>query len=529
MKSNFALAYRSQSLQGPHKEDFQNPRAILQSIQSKNKEIYISFNGNPDQKRHNNLEILEIDFNQLNNNGNLFSYFDIEFPGDIESKNMSWVTAQQNITFSDANPRACQACHGLPAKPIFQTYPFWKGFYGSKHLTVNKKEEKELSKLVRVANNTPQSRYRHLIFDEFQLLNGTRSNILNQALSNANFLRIYEVVKSEEFYQQMKYAIFGSSLSCKNMKSFYPLEIRKRLEDRIESEFEISKKITKSKELEIIKTFYYTGLNQFNSSDIIDLMEDGVLYTDNYFNRIYSTGNKVTLEKFVSKIDSFFGDWQFMKKLYLDTIEKQGPHRADDAVAYLRFIFEGFNLDMSNWPTELKAGSYRFSDGNEWMRGLAFAMIRQDVDLTTTIGYQSDAVLKSIFRDNDPIEYHDPTKAYQDRLDREEKLCRELANLSINSLSSFNINNIEIKKKSISKSALEILKTNCTECHVTSNVGPRIPFNNSEDFYEWVKINKTKILYRLTTNNTFEKMPLNRHLKTEDLENIINYIKMIGE
>ena len=36
-------------------------------------------------------------------------------------------------TISDSNPARCTACHGTPARPIWDTPPSWPGMYGERY------------------------------------------------------------------------------------------------------------------------------------------------------------------------------------------------------------------------------------------------------------------------------------------------------------------------------------------------------------------------------------------------------------
>ena len=121
--SNYALVYRSRSLQGPHRVDYLNPRAIVygtdQGFNLPN--LIMAFNGSSAQPGFNSLEMMELNVNAPSIEG-LFNFFEVEFPGS---------GSPGPIRVSAFNPPKCIRCHGSPAKPVFDSYPFWPGVFGS--------------------------------------------------------------------------------------------------------------------------------------------------------------------------------------------------------------------------------------------------------------------------------------------------------------------------------------------------------------------------------------------------------------
>lgn len=123
--ASHTLAYQSFSLHGSSME---NPRAIVFGDSGN---LVISFNGERSQKAYSNLEIMTFDKSKG------FEFREITFlkephaepsPG-LEDNEIETRTATAVI--SKPNPKVCSQCHGENARPIFQPYSTWPGFYGS--------------------------------------------------------------------------------------------------------------------------------------------------------------------------------------------------------------------------------------------------------------------------------------------------------------------------------------------------------------------------------------------------------------
>lgn len=113
---NYTLAYDSRSL---HESSPDFPRVILFGNSAK---LILTFNGSPDQRGYQNLEIM-----QFREEARVFELRSISF--------------DKGIRFSDRNPAACLACHGASPRPVWSSYEYsednevqhWPGFYGSTH------------------------------------------------------------------------------------------------------------------------------------------------------------------------------------------------------------------------------------------------------------------------------------------------------------------------------------------------------------------------------------------------------------
>lgn len=119
------FAYGSRSLQS---STYENPRAIVFSGDA---ETILSFNGEPGQRGYERLEM--ICFNEPEKT---FEFHDIAFPKEANSTDeLEDLTAsEQAQNFAHTNGRSnrdCRMCHQTPARPNWDAYPFWPGFYGA--------------------------------------------------------------------------------------------------------------------------------------------------------------------------------------------------------------------------------------------------------------------------------------------------------------------------------------------------------------------------------------------------------------
>ncbi len=115
LRANYTLVYASQSLQGASHD---HPRAVLFGADAK---LVLTFNGDPKQRHHDEIEILQ--------------YRDEQ--GVFELRSISFA---QGVRFSEKNPQLCLSCHGASPRPIWGSYDYevrddnhWPGLYGSTH------------------------------------------------------------------------------------------------------------------------------------------------------------------------------------------------------------------------------------------------------------------------------------------------------------------------------------------------------------------------------------------------------------
>lgn len=524
MRSRFVLIYRSQSLQGPRTPDFQNPRVILSSSYDRKlkKRLYLSFNGKPTQANHNNIEVLEIDATVPSSSEDIFRYFDIKFPSDKSSKAMKWESAHQQIVVSGPNPEKCVACHGHPAKPIFQSYPIWHGVYGSFHLTINPKEKVELARFIENSRQNEDSRYRHLVFSDdysafygdknFGILTGQNNVEFNISLSVPNMQRVARAAQKTTDYRHYRAAMLGALLDCSDFMDFFTPTKRAAIDRNLESLLRLDQIYDKAKSETLLREFFNLGENQFGYMIEIVRKKLGLQMDDAVSWQDFSTTHLNLWNKSLT-----------MNRLWLDTIERQGHHRADKGIAQIRYVMEGRNIDISNWFIDIKQPTYRMSDGFQWSEGLAWAIINEDAELEKF----RNLAKKSNFLGSD----YDASNGNSEAEEFRTQLCSNLRSESLNTMKSAPevntsyVNNFtEIVQKG------EFPKTfinTCARCHTSQTIGPTIPFLDATHFKAWYLDgdNRDKIYYRLTTKDPLDSMPLDDHLEEDELANILQYLK----
>ena len=193
--SHYALGYESLSLQGSSKEF---PRAI---VYGKTANFIIAFNGHPDQKNYQMLEMVE--FNHVKNE---FEFREIEFreTGNLEKP--------YEISKIDGPDSKCLNCHNQ-SRPIWEPYPVWPGFYGAGDdhpigrsftrplLRVAVPDAVQLDWEKFQKESLGQGRYQYLkpiAQTEIFNLGVPRPNSdLSFLLTNLNFLRIGTILKKE--------------------------------------------------------------------------------------------------------------------------------------------------------------------------------------------------------------------------------------------------------------------------------------------------------------------------------------------
>lgn len=516
-RSNFVLMYRSQSLQGPHNINYQNPRAIL-FPKNKRQNIFLSFNGHPSLKNHNNIELLEAGNGENELDPNIFKLVDISFPSDSLAKSMTWSQAQSNIVVSDPNPQKCLTCHGAPVRPIFQSYPIWEGAYGSFHLYGNETERIELGRFVNEQMTNTSSRYRHLEISEGSgqtpmmftglsgILTGHANSMFNSQLAHYNNKRIHRILKASAFYPSFAPAILAATAECSDFESYFPSSIKNKLNANISSSHQLSQKYHSNVINKVLREIYEAGPSQFGFA--ISMIADSL--------RPDQVGS-LELSDFVSAHRNHWDSWDTMNLLWIDTLRRQGPHRGDPGIAKLRYIVEGLGISMTNWFIDIVQPTYRMSDGTAWSFRFAMELLNNDESLSEFVGLLN--------RNNLHTEAGVEAKNHiceSLKLESHQRLS-SVANLPTLERASFDL---EIQIGSFPKTFINT----CAQCHTHQQIGPYIPFTDSADFIRWLKQegNKENLLYRVQTQNPLDRMPLNRVLDGDELSNIINYVNEVS-
>ena len=113
LRRAYTLAFASRSLQGA---SFASPRAILYGTDAT---FIVTFNGEAPARGHATVETMEFDAS-----ANRFVLREIGFAADGDAAGRS---------ISEPNPTRCLACHGAPARPIWDLPPAWPGIYGERY------------------------------------------------------------------------------------------------------------------------------------------------------------------------------------------------------------------------------------------------------------------------------------------------------------------------------------------------------------------------------------------------------------
>ncbi len=205
---NFTMVYGSRSLQD---SSLRAPRVLLFGRDAK---LVITFNGEPEQKRFDELELL-----QWRDESAEFELRTIKFEGN-------------GVQFSHKNPSLCLTCHGQSPHPIWGSYDyqkndkeFWPGFYGSVH-DAPKKVPAERDAFVEFRVRAPSHlRYRYLHFED----NGSKwypygegafqhryrpNNRLGNLLSRLNARRIAQRAVKSQFLERNRDLVLKWILQC---------------------------------------------------------------------------------------------------------------------------------------------------------------------------------------------------------------------------------------------------------------------------------------------------------------------------
>ena len=340
-KTNPVLVYESRSLQGPHKTDYQNPRAILHDVDSGSKFV-ISFNEKESGEGSDSIEI----FDATDESRAGAKMVEIKFPDEKAMDNKTWRENQNKISVKDETQGKCLQCHGDPARPIFSSYPNWHGVYGSEFIGgISDEESQGFKKFVEKVNLKQDTRYRNLIFKFKESNVEGISDFSNYPLDgNINFNKNMSIINFKNFYKNMmkdndseayRYVMAASLGSdtengndgCENLLSFIPPEKISQMLDVIDKKDHLSKKWTPEK----IKSFKKSFDEDFRKFRLINGF-DSYAYKDPRF-----------------------------EMLLLDTVERQGTAQASIGGVLMRLIFEGRGIDISSMPTDLDSGTYRTS------------------------------------------------------------------------------------------------------------------------------------------------------------------------
>ncbi len=210
MRLNYTLVHQSRSIQ---QGSLENPRVLLFGTDAK---LIVAFNGSPEQPGYANLEILH-------------------FSDETETFELRSVEFGKTVSFSEANPVACAACHRRSPQPIWKDYGSpnepsghgqWRGTYGPSHDLVPKDLRPPLLRFWAAAPRHP--RYRLLLRDSESDLFPYQptgdplrwqhrfrpNNRLSRLLARLNARRIARALQANELFQGHKHLVLSWLLEC---------------------------------------------------------------------------------------------------------------------------------------------------------------------------------------------------------------------------------------------------------------------------------------------------------------------------
>jgi hypothetical protein len=223
LRTEYTLVFRSRSLQGA---DYAHPRAVLFGADAT---LVVTFNGDPAQRGYDAVETMEFDATT-----DSFLFREIEFNGTGTPP-----------TISNANPPRCVACHGTPARPIWDTPPSWPGVYGERYLRgLTAAEAKGIRAFLAIQPTHP--RYRSLVaparFAERDTyvtssavaysghMTESPNARLSSLLTRQNTRAIMGRLVSSPGYASHRYVLLAAAEGdCGPLDEFYPSSLRARL------------------------------------------------------------------------------------------------------------------------------------------------------------------------------------------------------------------------------------------------------------------------------------------------------------
>jgi mono/diheme cytochrome c family protein len=501
-RNQYALFYRSRSIQGPMRTDYKRPRVILyDELHQKNpykripSKFMLTFNsGEGDQAGANSIEMVDINTSGGKDDLDIFKYRDITF-------------REGKAELSQVNPSRCKTCHGEPARPIYPGYPDWEGSFGSLHAHDSPPQEDE--GLVAYENSLkamPDSRYSLLgpTRDKSYSLRPTDklahgNDAINGELGQANAIRVARLMLKTPDFEKFKYAIAAGLLRCSGMESFVAPELAKQLHRNIDGRFSLTKKWPPK-----------------------NLQES--------FKKISAHGRHFLLVDYISRkrFAKAFASSPSMERLYVDTFNVQGFSRGDPLGANLRFLFEGRNLNIDNYFLDLMQPTYRYHNGGGAAEQTVYELAKHDSELRN--------ILKNhVVTDSTGI----------DRINRQQQLCASLKKKSLSATRKFKVTPLDpsweagtcvdcpkgLKPKltPLPNSYPHIFTQSCASCHDSElDYAPPIPFSDPAKFRAWLNTaeNAAKIQERLLHPDEERRMPQNKRLTEDEVNTLIRYISV---
>jgi hypothetical protein len=225
LRRHYTLVFASRSLQGA---SFSNPRVILFGSDAL---LVVTYNGDPHERGYDVVETMEFDPGTA-----AFAFREIRFANGPD--------AGPPIV-SAANPSRCAACHGAPARPIWDTPPTWPGVYGERYKAgLSAAETKGIAAFLALQPQHP--RYRPLLgaqalADRDTYVPNSRAVYdnagmeppnaqLSALLTTLNVRSILSEMAARPAFEPHRYALLAAAHGgCGPITDFYPEPVRAAL------------------------------------------------------------------------------------------------------------------------------------------------------------------------------------------------------------------------------------------------------------------------------------------------------------
>src|ERR1700722_3045838 len=219
LRANYALVFASRSLQDAAPAA---PRAILYGADGR---FIVTFNGDAGERGYDVLETMQFD-----ERSNSFHFREMSFPSAGSPK------------ISEDNPGRCTACHGRPARPIWDTLPTWPGVYGERYRAGLSKPE-SIGMQAFLARQTQDPRYRYLIgarrFGDRATYVASAATLysgqnfeppnarLSVLLATLNVRSLVADLAAQPAFAPHRYVLLAAAAgNCGDLKSFFPASMR---------------------------------------------------------------------------------------------------------------------------------------------------------------------------------------------------------------------------------------------------------------------------------------------------------------
>jgi mono/diheme cytochrome c family protein len=223
LRTNYVLVFDSRSLQDAAPAA---PRAILYGADGR---FIVTFNGDVNQRGSAVLETMQFD----------------ERSNSFQFREVSFSTEGETAKISEGNPARCTACHGSPARPIWDASPTWPGVYGERYRAgLSRAEFTGMQAFL--ARQAQHPRYRYLIgarrFAErttyvassASLYDGENFEPPNQRLSvllaTLNVRSLAANLAAQPAFAPHRYALLAAAAgNCGELGSYFPASMRAAL------------------------------------------------------------------------------------------------------------------------------------------------------------------------------------------------------------------------------------------------------------------------------------------------------------